>query len=109
MKVATPHWLPDGDSSSAGIRVSEAATQKACSVGVSVNNGSGAASVASPCAVGSVDWASPRPDWEKLVAAAVPANLRRGIVSSLMKPTLARRRIAFPKVRGRADLRLIIV
>ncbi len=41
MKVATPQSLPDGESSSAGMMVSTAATMKACSPSDKASNGSG--------------------------------------------------------------------
>src|SRR5580704_19602160 len=90
MKVATPHWLPDGDKSSAGINVSAAATTKACSVGVSVSSGStsgGAlAALGAVCASGATGAA-------KEAATAVPAPIRKlrrriGLVSSAMTPSL---------------------
>src|SRR5262245_42660931 len=79
MKVATPHWPPEGDSSSAGMIVSAAATKKACSVAVSVSSGSGsaaaAATAAGACACAGAVGVSP-------AATAVPApnrKLRRAI------------------------------
>src|SRR5579883_267235 len=79
MKAATPQSLPEGESSSAGIRVSAAATTKACSVGVKVNNGSGSfAAGAALCALALCVSASP-------AATAVPAPMRkprRGIGAS---------------------------
>src|SRR5580700_9750277 len=89
MKVATPHWLPDGDKSSAGISVSAAAIKKACSVGVSVSSGSTSggtlatfAALCAPAATGAA----------KDAATAVPApnrKLRRrtGLPSSVMEPS----------------------
>src|SRR5262245_51786269 len=86
MKVATPHSLPEGESSSAGMIVSAAATKKACSVAVSVSSGwgSGAGDAAGvPCGFcASAGAVGARP-----VATAVPApsrKLRRaiGILSS---------------------------
>src|SRR5262249_30424617 len=47
---ATPHWLPEGDKASAGISVSAAATKNACSVCVSVNNGSASGGALLPAA-----------------------------------------------------------
>src|SRR5262245_5421696 len=84
MKVATPHWLPEGDSSSAGMIVSVAATKKACSVAVRVSSGSGsataAAAAAGACACAGAAGASP-------AATAVPAPRRKlrlaiGLLSS---------------------------
>ena len=83
MKVATPHSLPEGENSSAGMIVSAAATKKACSVAVSVSSGSGSGAgdgAGVPC--GLCASAGVRP-----VATAVPApsrKLRRaiGILSS---------------------------
>src|SRR5580704_11943359 len=88
MKVATPHWLPDGDKSSAGISVSAAATQKACSVCVSVSSGStsgGAlAGLAAVCASAATGGA-------RDAATAVPAPIRKlrrriGLLSSAIAP-----------------------
>src|ERR1700683_3881220 len=89
MKVATPHWLPDGDKSSAGISVSAAATKKACSVAVSVSSGSASGGalaalgpVCGPAATGGA----------KDAATAVPAPMRKlrrriGLLSSAMAPS----------------------
>src|SRR6266850_140895 len=85
MKVATPQSLPEGDSSSAGMMASTAATMKACLVAVSVSSGSASADGvpgAGVCAA--VGAALPA------ASAAVPtmAPLRKsrlGIVSSTME------------------------
>src|ERR1700684_289100 len=89
MKVATPHWLPDGDKSSAGISVSATATKKACSVGVSVSNGSTSGGVLEvPGAV----CASAATGGAKDAATAVPAPMRKlrrriGLLSSAIAPS----------------------
>src|SRR5580693_6105320 len=89
MNVATPHWLPDGDKSSAGINVSAAATKKACSVAVSVSSGS--ASDGGLAVLGAV-CASAATGGAKDAATAVPAPIRKlrrriGILSSAMAPS----------------------
>src|SRR5579871_1990660 len=101
MNVATPHSLPDGDNSSAGMNASAAATTKACSVGVSVSSGSGAGATVTGCAAAGAGFAALA---EVIpVATAVPAtpaphkNLRRGIVSSAMA-SLPGRGVARPLV-----------
>src|SRR5260221_7766685 len=86
MKVATPHALPDGDNSSAGMRVSTAATMKACSVAVSVSSGS-ASGDAWAALAGAAVWAAAGPP---VASAAVPTMAplrkpRRGMVSSAIK------------------------
>src|SRR5579862_734478 len=89
MKVATPHWLPDGDKSSAGINVSAAATKKACSVAVSVSSGStSGATLAAPGAL----CASAATGAANDAATAVPAPIRKlrrriGLLSSTMAPS----------------------
>src|SRR5580704_348010 len=87
MKVATPHWLPDGDRSSAGISVSAAATKKACSVCVNVSSGSASGVLA---ALGAV-CASAATGGAKDAATAVPAPIRKlrrriGLLSSAIAP-----------------------
>src|SRR6202047_3095590 len=89
MKMATPHWLPDGDKSSAGISVSAAATKKACSVAVSVSSGS--TSGGTLAALGAV-CASTATGGAKDAATAVPAPIRKlrrriGLLSSAMTPS----------------------
>src|SRR5581483_4393620 len=111
MNVATPHSLPDGDRSSAGMNVSTAATTKACSVGVSVSSGSGCGAAAAGCAPATAAFAACACAAGAIPAAtAVPAtpaphrNLRRGIVSSAMA-SLPCRGIARlrSRLRGRID------
>src|SRR3984957_4323281 len=89
MKVATPHWLPDGDKASAGISVSAAATKKACSVAVKVSSGS--TSSGTLAALGAV-CASAATGGAKDAATAVPAPIRKlrrriGLLSSAMAPS----------------------
>src|ERR1700733_2180544 len=89
MKVATPHWLPDGDKSSAGISVSAAATKKACSVAVNVSSGS--TSGGALAMLGAV-CASAATGGAKDAATAVPAPIRKlrrriGLLSSAMAPS----------------------
>ena len=96
MNVATPHSLPDGDNSSAGMSVSAAAATKACSVSVSVSSGSGCGGP-----LGSICWrlrnsgvagfAGVSPDATAVPARPAPTrNLRRGMVSSLITSSPAR-------------------
>src|SRR5580704_13933655 len=90
--MAQPQSLPEGDSSSAGIMVSTAATTKACSVSLSRSSGSACGAAGGVAAAGAC--ASAGAVWVKPVATAVPArpaptrNFRRGIVSSVIAPSL---------------------
>src|SRR5215470_15311486 len=85
MKVATPQSLPDGDNSSAGMRVSTTATMKACSVAVSVSSGSASAGGIEETGAAVCAAAGP-----PVASAAVPTTAplrksRRGMVSSTME------------------------
>src|SRR6202035_4138367 len=55
MKLATPQSLPEGESWSAGMIVSTAATKNACSVAVNVSSGSSTGGAAAVVAAGAVD------------------------------------------------------
>src|SRR5882724_2150790 len=91
MKIATPQSLPEGESSSAGINVSTAATMNAASGAVSVTKGSG--SCGDGCAAGDAAGVGCCASTGSAIPAAiaVPArpapskNLRRGNVSSAIK------------------------
>ena len=85
MKVTSPQSVPDGESSSAGMKASTAAETKAASVAVSASKAAGSARAAAT-AVGAV-CASPGTVEASPVASAVPAptrKRRRGIESSVM-------------------------